>query len=247
MNEISLLYLFRLFLRRIVIIACAAVLCAALVFGYCNWFATPIYSASSQLIITNGALIIDDPEEDNVDIYTSKIASQDVQASMYLADVCVSLLETQDIYKELAANFDNKYSYQQLQNNISVALNKTEGIFINISVKNVSAEDAVKIANSFALMAPNYLSDYFPSAKVGITYTADKASLTSPRTVTNTCIGFIVGAAIAFLIVFIIDLNDKTIKGETDFSECYNIPVLGSIPDFENTDAQSGGYQNAVK
>lgn len=247
MNEINLLYLLRLFLRRIVIIICAAVLCAVLVFSYCKWFATPVYSASSQLIITNGALIIDDTSEDNVEIYTSKIASQDVQASMYLADVCVSLLETQDIYKALAANFDNKYSYQELQGSVSISLNKSEGIFINISVKNASAEDAVKIANSFAVMAPDYLSGYFPSAKVGITYTADKAGLASPRTTTNTFIGFIAGAAIAYLIVFIIDINDRTIKGETDFAECYNIPILGSIPDFENTDVQSGGYQNAVK
>lgn len=247
MNEINLMYLFRLFLRRIIIIICAAVLCAALVFGYCNWFATPIYKANSQLIITNGALIIDDTGEDAADIYNSKIISQDVQASNYLADVCVSLLETQDIYKELSANFDNKYTYQQLQGCISVALNKEDGIFINITVKNTSPDEAVKIANSFAVMAPDYLSGYFPSAKVGITYTADKAGLTSPKTVTNTFVGFIAGAAIAFLIALIVDLNDKTIKGETDFTECYNMPILGSIPDFENTEAVSGGYQNGIK
>ncbi len=245
MNEITIEYLARLLMRRLIIVILAAVIFAGAAFGYNYFLVQPIYKATSQIIVSNGAVIIEDENTyDPSD--TSKINGSDIQSSIYLAKVCESLLETQDFYKKLAEKLDNKYTHAELNSYTSVELNREEDLFLNISVNHKSIEEAQKIANTMVNMAPDYLNEYMPTAKVMITAVAEKSAKVHPRTFVNTVAFFVVGAGLSYLLVLFVDLNDKSIKGVGDFSECYNIPVLGSVPNFESTDAQ-GGYSYAEK
>ena len=45
--------------------------------------------------------------------------------------------------------------------------------------------------------------------------------------------GAFLGAVFVFVIAIIINMMDKTIKGEKDFSANYDIPILGNIPNFK--------------
>ena len=240
MKDITIEYLVNLLVRRLVVMIVAAVVFAAAAFGYCRFLADPVYKATSQIVVSNGAVII----EDNLGEDGSKISGSDIQSSMYLADVCVGLLETQDFYKKLSDNLEGKYSYSKLAGMISVGLNGEEDLFINISVNHTDPEEAKKISNTMVAMAPDYIKDFMPSAKIMITATADSAVKVSPRTAMTTGLFFIVGAALVYIIALIIDLNDKTIKGISDFTETYNISILGGVPDFDNASSQ-GGYSYA--
>ncbi len=237
MREITIEYLITLLVRRLLLMILAAVVFAAAAFGYCNFFVDNVYRATSQIVVSNGAVII----ESQIGSDDSKISGSDIQSSMYLADVCAGLLRTQDFYKRLAEKLENKYTYAQLDGFISVALAGDDDLFINISVNNTSQEEAKKIANTMVAMAPDYIMDFIPSAKIMITATADSAGKVYPRTAMTTGLFFIIGAAVVYLISLIVDLNDKTIKGISDFTDNYNISVLGSVPNFEDTDLQ-GGY-----
>lgn len=245
MNEIKISDLFNLLLRKIYIVILAAVLCAGFAFSYCHWLATPVYSASAQIIISNGAVIIDNENGNQIsptdDI--SRISSTDIQASMYLSNVCVDLLQSQKIYELLATALNDKYSYQALKGSISVSPKEQDSIFINISARNTNPTEAIKIVNTFVAMAPDYLNTYMPSAKAIPTIQADRASLVSPRTFRLTAIGFLAGAIIAYIIILIIDMNDRTIKDEYNFSSSYNIPVLGCVPNFVTTNANEEDYK----
>ena len=243
--EISLSYLFELFLRRIFILLSAGVIFAAAAFSYCNWVAQPVYSAKTQIIVSNGALIM--KSENNVVTNSNgadNILGSDIQASSYLANVCVSLLETQDLYKQLADNFDNKYTYQQLRSVFTVSLKKQDDIFINVSSKASSAEEAKQLANAFIMLAPQYLENYIPGTMAKVTETADRATLVYPLTVTTTATFFIIGIAVAYIISLIVDLSDRSIKGIENFVESYDIAVLGCVPNFEEK-TNEGGYENA--
>ena len=247
MNDITISYLLRLLLRRLYIIVLAAVLCGGLAFSYCRFLVTPVYAANTQLIISNGAVIIEDKSESAVsptdDI--SKISSMDLQASMYLSGVCVDLLQSQKAYEKLSEALDSKLSYAELKKNITVSLKSQDSLFINITVKSTSKEEAIKIANTFVSLAPEYLTEYMPSAKAIPTQQANGASLVYPTTVRTSALAFIIGALVAYIIVLIVDVNDKTIKDEENFAECYNIPVLGCVPDFETVN--EGGYNYGRK
>ncbi len=243
--EMSLSYLLQLFLRRIFILLSVGVIFAAAAFSYNNWVAVPVYSAKTQIIVSNGALIM--KGENNVVTNTNdpdNVMSSDIQASSYLASVCVSLLETQDLYKQLADNFDNKYTYQQLRSAFSVSLKNENNVFINVTAKAGSEEEAKQLANAFIMLAPDYLEDYIPGTLAKVTETADKASLVYPRTVTATATFFVIGVAVAYAICLIVDLSDRSIKGVENFTENYDIAVLGCVPNFES-ESNAGGYENA--
>lgn len=247
MNELNLAYLLKLFLHRLYIIIITAVVFAASAFGYCKFIATPTYSATSQIIVSNGSLLVDSNDafagEELYDI--PDITTQDIQASIYLAEKFVSFLETQDIYRQLESVFDGKYTSSQLQSAISVSLKKENDIFINISAKSASMQEAVKIANTFASIAPDYLKSIVPGAQVQVTITAQSAGKVYPKTVNATMVAFLAGAIMVYAIILIVDMNDKTIKGDIDFTDNYNIPLLGIVPDFENNaNTLLGGYED---
>lgn len=249
MNELNLSYLLKLLLHRLYIVVIAAVVVAAGAFGYCKWIATPVYSATAQIIVSNGSLLNEEndafPEEE---LYIfPEITSQDIQASIYLAEKFVSFLETPDMYANLESVFSGKYTAAQLKSSVSVSLNKQEDIFINITAKNSSKEEAIKIANTFVSVAPDYLEGFFPGAQVMVTATASAAKTVFPRTARTTTIAFILGAVLAYVIVLLVDMNDKTIKGDVDFTENYNIPILGIVPDFESNENMLGGYTDEVQ
>lgn len=242
MKNITIEYLVTLLIRRLLLILLTAVVFAAAAFGYCKFVEDPVYQANSQIVVSNGAVII----ESALGTDDSKINGNDIQSSFYLADVCVGLLQTQDFYKQLSEKLEGKYSYTQLGGLVSVTTKEEDDLFIRISVKHTSPEEAKKIANTMVAMAPDYIKEFMPLAKIMITATADRTSKVSPRTTMNTIVFFLVGFAVAYLISMIVDLNDKTIKGVADFSENYKLPVLGAVPKFDTVEAQ-GGYSYAEK
>jgi capsular polysaccharide biosynthesis protein len=54
-------------------------------------------------------------------------------------------------------------------------------------------------------------------------------------------------ALVAAVVLAIIVIADQRIKNETDLSDRYGIPVLGSIPDFEDKNLKKGGYYHDYK
>ena len=71
---------------------------------------------------------------------------------------------------------------------------------------------------------------------------AEKAAQIEPRTTSTVVMAFLVGMVLCFLAFLIIDLMKNTIENETDFKERYDIPLLGSVPIFDNK--PSGGKRN---
>ncbi len=266
MNNITIDYLFRLLLRKLVIILLTAALCGASAFSYCNWFAPRTYAAEASILIGNGAFNFggDDEtaEEETEEVnptddiaslkgYTTsqnKISGGDIQSSMYLASTCLELLQAQPIYQDLAEEMGyDREDFQSFKNAVTVSLRSDDSIFIVIRVLSSSPDMAMKIANTFAQIAPEYLNGFIPLADVGVADVAHTAVLVSPQTMLMTAIFAVGGAVVSYLLALLLDMNDKTIKGEDDFTSNYSIPLLGSVPDFETHASKTGGYSNAAK
>ena len=111
-KTINLMDLAMLAWRRLWIIAIAAVVCASAAFGYCKIFLTPSYSATASILVTNGAVITSYAET------TDKISGSDIQASLILSYTVVDILNTPDIYIELADELGDKTNYQGLKNKL---------------------------------------------------------------------------------------------------------------------------------
>ena len=247
MNDISLSYLVKLALKKLWFLLIAAVIFGGCTFCYCNFLTKPIYKASGSLLVTNGALISNSTNA-SYQSSSSKIAGTDIVASLNLADTIKDILNTPDIFKELSEATGGKYSYRTLMSSSTVARRSDTTLFIDISFSTGSWKDSVELVNKFLELAPTYISKSLPDSNSSITTTADNAVKTYPRTAFSTLTAALIGAVVAFVIVFIIDSTDHALKGDKDFTENFSIPLLGTVPDFAETQMYSkGGYGNGSK
>ena len=229
MKDISLMYLFDLALRRIWVLILAAVVFAAAAFGYCKFLATPQYTATASVLVTNGGIMTKSDTEGDETISTT-----DISASINLVDTVMDILETSEIYKKLSESIDGEYSYQQLKSKTTISSKADHSMFVDVTFRAESPKEATEIVNAFVELTPEYIVEFVPYSNVAVAATADSAALVFPRTTTTITIAGLVGAVIAFAISLLIDSFDQAILGESDFTSHYDIPLVGSIPDFES-------------
>lgn len=231
MGEISILDIFKIIFRRIWAIIIAAVLCGAVAFVYCTMFATPTYQAKASVIGSNGNIAVDY----DVSSPSSKetIESSDLAASLALSDTYVVMLtkmpaESQEFIDKLTDEglFD-------IYQNSSVSISpREETLIIDISVVSTDRNAAQKIANIYAECSSSFVAEY----NIGMIKTLSKARDTaqiSPNTLKTVFFAVLLGVVIVALIAVYIDMSDKTINGEDDIRANYDIPILGSVPDFQ--------------
>lgn len=236
-KTINIMDLVMLAWRRLWIIALAAIVFAVAVFSYCKFFLTPSYSATASILVTNGAVTTS--YEDT----TGKIASSDISASLYLAYTVVDILNTPDIYKEVADQLGKDYTYQGLMGSSSVARRSEDTLFIDVTFSSTDPKEAMRIANKFVEISCEYIPEFIPSARARVASTAIKAGKTYPRTTMATFAAGLVGGVLAFVVLFVIESTNRSIKGEEDFTNTFDVPLLGAVPDFENVEA--GGYRKS--
>ena len=243
-KAINIMDLVMLAWRRIVVILLVAVVCAAAVFSYCKFLITPSYSATASIIATNGA----------VTVYGDKstVSASDLSASLYLAETVIDILKTPDIYKNVADQLGEGYNYQNLMGRTSVSRRGENTLFIDVTFSSTDPKEAMRVANKFVEISCEYIPEYIPHSRAKVASTAIKAAKTYPRTTTSTAVAGMVGAVVAYIIVFIVECSNRAIKGEEDFTSNFDVPLLGSVPDFDNVESSAyrkkkgrGGYGSA--
>lgn len=236
-KTINIMDLVMLAWRRIWIIILAAVVCAAVAFSYCKLFVTPSYSATASILVTNGAVTI------SYDETTDKVSGSDISASLYLTYTVVDILKTPDIYKKVADSLGKNYEYQDLMLCSSVDRRSEETLFVDVTFTSTDPKEAMRVANKYVEVACGYIPEFIPSSRAMVASTAIKAVMTYPRTMSTTAVAGLVGAVAAYIILFIIESLNRSIKGEEDFTANFDVPLLGAVPDFEN--AESVGYRKS--
>ena len=233
MGDVSLIYFLQLAWKKLWFLILFMFLFAAAAFSYCNFLATPVYNASSSILVTNGAIVTQYETGPN---QTDSISSTDITASLSLANTVIDILKTPDIYLELSEQFDGKYTYSQLKGVIKVERRNNNTLFIDITASSTEGKEAKLIANEFAKASCKYVTKFIPYAKANVASTALNYQLVFPNTITITAIAAMFGVVLAFIIVFIADSLNQSIRGEDDFIAKYNLPLLGAVPDFENNE-----------
>ena len=229
-KEINIADLFWLAWRRLWILILAMLICAGLALTYCKVIAEPTYKATASVLVTNGAIV------GEVQSTGEKVAASDISASLYLAATITDILKTPDVYMMLSDKLGGEYTYAQLMGGFTIVRRSEESLFVDLVFISSDPQEAMRVCNAFAKIACEYVPEVIPYAYARITATATKANLNSPQTTMTTMVAAIIGAAIAYVIVFIIEYTNSTIKGEEELVARYNIPLLGTVPDFENAE-----------
>ena len=231
MVEYSALDILKVVFRRIWLIVIVGVLCAVIAYIYCSMLATPTYQAKSSIIGSNGNIATD--VDTNVITTNDSVAAGDLTASLSLTETYVYMLTKMPTESENFINKLNDAGLVDYFNNASVNITAREDtLIIDIAVVSTDREVAKQIANIYAECSSEFIEGY----NVGMIKELSKARSTtqvSPQTFIATALACILGVFITALIVIFLAISDRTINGEDDLKNNYDIPILGVVPDFQ--------------
>lgn len=229
-NNISLIGLLKLALRYIYILIAVALVAAIVAFSYCNFIAVPRYSSTGSIVVSNGAIINNSSSQST----SNKVSTSDIAASLQLSNTIIDILNTNDIYKELASDLGNKYTYTDLMGRATVKRRSEDTLFIDATFTADTPEEAQALVNGFLKLVPDYILKFIPNSTAAVTTTADKAVKIYPRTSKTVFVSALAGVLLSYAVIYLISIFNTTIKNEDDVKSNYDLTVLGNIPDFSS-------------
>ena len=229
-NNISLIGLLKLALRYIYILIAVALVAAIVAFSYCNFIAVPRYSSTGSIVVTNGAIINNSSSQST----SNKVSTSDIAASLQISNTIIDILNTNDIYKELASDLGNKYTYTDLMGRATVKRRSEDSLFIDATFTADTPEEAQALVNGFLKLVPDYILKFIPNSTAAVTTTADKAVKIYPRTSKTVFVSALAGVLLSYAVIYLISIFNTTIKNEDDVKSNYDLTVLGNIPDFSS-------------
>ena len=227
MKEIDLSSLYKIIKEKIVIIGLSAIILAVAVFGYNSFFVAPTYRTTTTILVNNGGLA-------DVGVQSGGVNNNDLNASLYLVETCVDILESDYMYKELSKALGGNRSSRSLRGRFSPVARGEQSLLIDIYTFGSDPKETMEVANTFLEVAPTFIKNNILSVDVKVLGNAETVTKTGPRTAFNTLVAFIIGFLLSSLVFVVISLFKNTIESERDFKSRYEIPLLGTVPVFEN-------------
>ncbi|MBR6765979.1 MAG: hypothetical protein IKM06_05785 [Clostridia bacterium] len=227
--EVSLeivLKVLRKSLMWIIIFALCAGLCA---FAVCGYLVEPTYVATTKINLIGN---------ENGDKTSTLESNNSWVFANKLAKTCTDILTTNSFARRIKteAAIDYKPSF-------TVSFDEDTTI-LSIKVSDHNPENAYKIACAIANSANDHLTTKTAtSVKVIV---VEEPVLpegpSSPNTMSYTIIAALAMAIIVFAIQLLREMLGKKIKDESELSKRYDIPVIASIPDFNDAIRKSSKY-----
>ncbi len=226
--EITFENVFQVLRKSLVLIIICAIIGGAGAFCVCEYLVTPTYVSSLEINII-GAQEVDD-----------SIAGQNNQwvLANRLVKNCIGIINT-NMFKEkvmIASGLDHKPKF-------TVSYDE-ETTIIGINVHDSSKEDAFRFAQTISEIVNDHLIESTAtSVSVRVIENPvipEKAS--APDTMFNTLLTMVIFAAAVFIIQILREVLGTKIKDESELQKRYDIPVIASIPDFNEAFRNSGKY-----
>jgi capsular polysaccharide biosynthesis protein len=224
-EEIDLMELAFALWKKAWLLAICAILGAALALGYTYNFVTPLYKASVTIYVNNGT--------EQVAGGSDYISATNLTASQKLVTTYVNILQSNKVLNKVIKQAKLDIDPETLRNMITASsVDDTE--MFEVSVSSPYPELSAQLANVIAKVAPDEIAEIIDGSSTKIIDYADiPENPYTPSYKKNTMMGFMLGFVLAAAYVCLATLLDKRIKTEEDLEELFDLPVLGSIPDFE--------------
>ena len=236
-EELGFKDLLLIFVPKIWLIVIVALVFALGLGAYSGFIQSDTYTAGATLMISKSSTSINsndrDLASDMVDTYKVVIYSND-----FLLSVCQDI-KTHPSYEENNWNL----TPASLSSMISIARYDNTEAF-EISVTSNDPDLAYAVADSLSKAVCDDLPNKLPYEK-GSLYTTiinsavPPVSPNSKNILRNSLIGFIAGAILAMVVVFLTTMFDVTIRDIKKIEDNFDIPVLGIIPRYVSDEEAS--------
>ena len=218
-NEVSLMELLYRFYEKAMYIMLAIAAGAVIAGVYSYWFATPKYESTAKLYVLNS---------DN-----SILDLSDLQIGSYLTADYKEVFKAWEVNEQVLENLGLDYSYSELAKMVTIA-NPTDTRILYITVTTDNASQSMLMANEYAEVARQYISDTMQTKTPSILSTAlISARPVSPNKMLNIIIGAIAGAVISAGVILILFLADDKVRSEEDILKCCGMHTLAIVPNID--------------
>ena len=203
-----------------IMIAALALVVAITSFVYTVFFTDHTYTSAGVVYLSN---------KSEVPTQQTAVSANDIVISRALGETYKEILTTRSFYFEVSEDLNGMFTPGQVANMMSVEIiNETE--LIRIRTTSVSPDVAYKVAKSIFNRAQARLSRIYPNGRVEV---IDEPYLpTTPNakgTVKKTMLGFMIGAVIGIICVFVRKMFDIKVRNAADIVRRYGVSVLGEL------------------
>lgn len=217
--EISVVDIINMMLTFWWFIAILAVLVGGATYTYFKITSIPEYQSTSRILITTEA------QQTSTDVSTGAFTGATTLLPTY-----IDVLNSKSFLDTVSDDLDNKYSVDDLKGMITMEA-VTDTNIIKLTVKNADAHVAYLVCSSIVNNAPSEIARVFGGGSTKLTEYPVEATKAEPlHTARNAIIGFIAGAAVAMIIVFLVNMFDTRVKSKEELVTKYGLPILGEIP-----------------
>lgn len=224
-KEFSLMDFLNMLKKHLKMVVILPIIGCILALSYSFLLVTPQYTASSLILIQNYEVVNNNGDEASTDEY--RVYSSDLQASATLAKNCSILFSADPDMRAVLGS--SKMSVSSMD----------ESNFLKITITSDNPQVAADTANKIADMAYDVYLEVFKAGNVTTISKAEAPTKTSsPNVVKNGLFGIVGGLVVAFVIAFLIEISDNTIKKDDDLYKIYNIPVFAEIIDFTSSEGR---------
>ena len=218
-SQISIIEIINLAMTFWWLIAIMAIVIGGSAYIYTKITAIPQFESMATLYINT------EKETTTDDVNATGLKNAQVLLPTY-----IEVFKSTPFLEAVSDDVDNKYSASTIHSITEfVAIEETN--LIDITVKTADSHDAYLITKAIVKNAPEWILQVFEGGSVKtIEYPMESTDAVDDKSFTHGIIGFAVGAILAVLIIFLINLFDTRVKGPNELTSRYNLPVLGEIP-----------------
>lgn len=218
-ETISLQELFNTLKKRLGLIIGTTVVAAIIAAVVSYFFLTPIYQASTQILISQQK------------VEQQPFNSQDIQTNLQLINTYNVIIKSPVILTDVIEILDLETTPAELFSQITVSSEQSSQV-VNVTVQDPQAHVAVDIANTTAEVFQKKIVNLMKVDNVDILSPAiyeENSSPVKPNKTLNVAIAAVIGLMVGVGAAFLLEYLDTTVKTEEDIEELLGLPVLGLV------------------
>ena len=221
-EELELYEIWQIVVKRWKMIVLIPLTAALVTFFYSSFLITPLYRASTTLMVT-------------LPIDAGQIIYHDLLATRQLVGTYREIVRSNRVLESVVVDSDLPYGVNQLRDKVEVeAIRDTELITVNVTDPDplVASEIANELASTFIVEIVDIMN-------VENVRVVDEAAVpgrpVSPRVGMNVAVAFLVGLMGAVGLAFLLNYLDQSIKDPAEAQSLLNLPVIGVVPIVEGS------------
>lgn len=227
MEELDLKEILNMFWSRRFLIICITFvffICGCI---YSSFFVTPMYKATTTLVLTSVNTSESSTSSEDA------ITQTDITLNKNLVTTYSVIMKSKTVAKKVISDLNLSMDEEEFKKNISVsAVTDTE--VIQVDVVNKDPEVATLIANKLAEVFGEEVNRLYGIQNVNVIDAAEHPiSPYNINFIKDVLIFTFIGIVLSFVIAFLIYYFDTTIKSQEEVEKRLNLPVLTSVPKYE--------------